>query len=1441
MGTIANLRVVLSAATSGFSSAVKTSAKQLENLKSSSKSASESATAFRASLDRAKRSATGTHFRDQGRHLAAMNKGAVVAAKLQDAIAKKTRDAATTTGAAFRTMVDKSRDSGAAARHLMDGIKDGFEDTREVMDRGAGNGAIREQAHQLEKVKGAAQRAASAHEMLAAKQVVGAQAATVAMGQTRKLGAQFVEADVRARGFGMSILNTLGASAQMTLRKLTGRGTFQQQSARMWFDSAAKGAFGFNRRLVDVTKATPHLSQLKTAIRQLAQQVVLPAMQAISFELKKLVDNPFAQQLSKNLDSVASRVGRFSSVWHQHIGRIRQSIANPLYLRVPLTAEGKDKRGRNFLKVDNLFASKRQHANAKNIQAEAEAQAKAAQKSAQQIANFGATVMAFAGKVGGFWRGSAKQAQAATDAAKAAVITPPTPVAITTKTDKAGRTRYYADGKAISKETAEKIRAAQATTTLATAEIASAVASAQATVATIASTAAAAQSASVLSRLTNFLLHTNEGFWLVVGGATAGQAAFGLVASTAWTVGGAIVNLVSAIGPANIGIAALASGAAYLSVVAGKKLWSGIKSAAEAVRVFSTWLGSQLVPSRMAANAWALLSSITNSLSQSMIGLAFRGLVNVWTFLRSLTIANVATAAFKTLTNAARAVTSGLASMASALVITPIATAAAAAIYVVRISLIGLGRSTYYAVRGVFTLSARLAGLAARGVVGTLGGLIAKVRQLGANAMETSVRVMTLNAAGKGLASLGARGGAAMDVMGNSFSGVADKMSKFKMAMMAALPPVLAQFVMFGPITGAALAAIGGVAEGIKTASSLQASEVVFSKLYQDADKGKQAIADLSSFMSRAPFEMDNLLEQSQKLAKGGVGQSDLVPTLRVLGDLAAGTGQSLDTMTDLYARGMETGVARTDDLMQYVRAGVPVFDLLAKQTGKTRDEIRAMADAGGVGFGDLQKALLDATSKTGQFGGAAVQQTRTMAGAWTNIKTNIGLTMSDIGKHIIDAFDLEKVAANLSAFSTTLSATITPAVSGIITWVAEKVRSGLSVVWGFVQSNWDGIVSITSQAMATIGSLINSGIAIFTTAWTAIGSAAATAFNYIDDIAGQVMGVRLSELFTNFADFATKTLLTLEFAFLHWAQVGDFAATYASSSGVTAFLDMQHFIMATIPELFSWIYNNWDALIADITNAASTFFGNIITNASTAFGMIVSYLTEKAAWAYLWLEQNWHALIVKIYMFLGDMLNRVIDAVVSAFTGIFNYIASGGQSAINRGFVAPMKGFTSELARTKGPQFSSRAATELEKTLDVQTSLKGRQLGADFADFMAKRMAEKAAMSPAGGLVITPPVVPEIANPTLFDPAKGPAPLALSDGANTAGGGDRRESLAAVLLGSKEAVAIEARSASDNRNESNTKSLLKETQKQSNTLAKIASNTAQAASNSKPLVPATF
>lgn len=178
---------------------------------------------------------------------------------------------------------------------------------------------------------------------------------------------------------------------------------------------------------------------------------------------------------------------------------------------------------------------------------------------------------------------------------------------------------------------------------------------------------------------------------------------------------------------------------------------------------------------------------------------------------------------------------------------------------------------------------------------------------------------------------------------------------------------------------------------------------IAFTTFLGSASKANKVLADLTQFAIVTPFSPDEVNGAAKALLAFGVQGEDIIPTLKMLGDVSAGTGKDLTEMAVIFGQIRSTGRLMGQDLLQLINAGFNPLQVISEKTGKSVADLKVEMEKGAISFEMVADAFKSATSEGGLFFNLMEKQSQSIGGKLSAISGNIeevakGIFESNIG-----------------------------------------------------------------------------------------------------------------------------------------------------------------------------------------------------------------------------------------------------------------------------------------------------------------------------------------------------------------------------------------------------------------------------------------------------------
>ena len=185
----------------------------------------------------------------------------------------------------------------------------------------------------------------------------------------------------------------------------------------------------------------------------------------------------------------------------------------------------------------------------------------------------------------------------------------------------------------------------------------------------------------------------------------------------------------------------------------------------------------------------------------------------------------------------------------------------------------------------------------------------------------------------------------------------------------------------------------------VQVRGEFQQLEIAFTTMLKSGERADKLMQDLIKFAGETPFGLQSSATAAKQLIAYGSAAETVVDELRMLGDVAAGTGQQIGDIVYLYGTLRTQGRAYLMDIRQFAGRGIPIYDELAKVMGVAKNEINDLVSEGKIGFAEVEQAFKNMTSATGLYGGLMAKQAESVTGRIEQLRDAIDVMFNDIGR----------------------------------------------------------------------------------------------------------------------------------------------------------------------------------------------------------------------------------------------------------------------------------------------------------------------------------------------------------------------------------------------------------------------------------------------------------
>lgn len=283
----------------------------------------------------------------------------------------------------------------------------------------------------------------------------------------------------------------------------------------------------------------------------------------------------------------------------------------------------------------------------------------------------------------------------------------------------------------------------------------------------------------------------------------------------------------------------------------------------------------------------------------------------------------------------------------------------------------------------------------------------------------------------------------------------------------------------FGSITGAAMrgtAVLAGYAGtmGLITsafigpAAEMERFKVQLTNLEGSSEGAEKAMKWIQNFAATTPLELNDTISAYARLKAFGVDPTN--GSLQALVDTMAATGggaEQLDGLVMALGQSWTKGKLQSEEALQMLERGVPVWDLLGEKLGKTSAEVQEMATKGKLGRKEIG-LLVEALGERNK--GASENMSKT----WGGIISNISDHWSRFAVMVMDSGVFDALKGRLQQFLDLLNQMAEDGrLQAYADRLGESILFVLDALWAFgvgAWQAWQTLLPVLTTAAELLG-----------------------------------------------------------------------------------------------------------------------------------------------------------------------------------------------------------------------------------------------------------------------------------------------------------------------------------------------------------------------------------
>jgi tape measure domain-containing protein len=184
-------------------------------------------------------------------------------------------------------------------------------------------------------------------------------------------------------------------------------------------------------------------------------------------------------------------------------------------------------------------------------------------------------------------------------------------------------------------------------------------------------------------------------------------------------------------------------------------------------------------------------------------------------------------------------------------------------------------------------------------------------------------------------------------------------------------------------------------------ARDFEQTTISFEVMIGNAKQGRALLSEIETMAVKTPFKSSDLQSSGKLLLGYGVNAAKIMPTLKMLGDIAGGNAEKLHLLSLAFAQSQAAGRLMGQDLLQMVNAGFNPLQTISEKTGISIGVLKKQMEEGAISARMVEAAFRAATQEGGRFYNMMDRQSSTFEGRLNALSEKWDIWLRTIGSRI--------------------------------------------------------------------------------------------------------------------------------------------------------------------------------------------------------------------------------------------------------------------------------------------------------------------------------------------------------------------------------------------------------------------------------------------------------
>ena len=247
--------------------------------------------------------------------------------------------------------------------------------------------------------------------------------------------------------------------------------------------------------------------------------------------------------------------------------------------------------------------------------------------------------------------------------------------------------------------------------------------------------------------------------------------------------------------------------------------------------------------------------------------------------------------------------------------------------------------------------------------------------------------------------------------------------------------------------------------KGIGYNATIEQLKTSFEVMTGSAEKAAEVVERLRIMGAETPFEMKDLASTTQLLMQYGFSADEALDRMRMLGDVAQGNKEAMNSIALGYAQMSSAGKVNLVDIKQMINGGFNPLQEISERTGESMASLYDRISKGTMTVDEITESMRRATSEGGRFYQSMEKQSQTLNGQLSTLKDNADQLLGSLTEGIPEGLRDQMLPFANNLVAELQKAFETGGYQGLVDTATDMIPDLLGMMTGGLQ---EGIAGLT-------------------------------------------------------------------------------------------------------------------------------------------------------------------------------------------------------------------------------------------------------------------------------------------------------------------------------------------------------------------------------------------